>query len=63
MKRKVEYDELTEEYIVDLDDKTVAIIQGARRGWWARELCNMLNSFYPEFETINVKPTSQQEGD
>ena len=57
MKRTVEYDELTEEYIVDLDDKTVAIVQGGRRGWWANELKNMLDSFYPDIESVHTKST------
>ena len=33
-----QYDELTEQYIAELDDKTVQIIAGGNRGKWAKEL-------------------------
>lgn len=33
---KFEYDQLTEEFICELDDKTVMIISGGNRGTWAQ---------------------------
>ena len=40
---KVKYDDLTEEYDIDLGDGNWLTISGANRQVWANKVCEMLN--------------------
>lgn len=47
MKYKVEYDDLTEEFDIKLDDKTWLSVSGQHRKKWANKISKMLNEKRP----------------
>ena len=54
MDYKIKYDDLTEQFDIDLDGTTWLSVSGMNRGKWANEICELLNKQPPNKEVANV---------